>query len=202
MTTCGNCGQAHDAPGAACPYCRARAGDELARLPDEDRVGHLDHLLTDSLLARSDAGLEALLARDVGGPLAISELRDAVARVDRGDPSVADLEQSLEQAATASLDGVALSELVDSRGADAKLIRRGLVLLRNRRWAEAVEWWSLHREGLEPSRDRLELLLLLLEAFTHRLAGNTARAVEVRARITAHPLYRKLRGTKPVGGAS
>jgi len=202
VTTCGNCGQAHDAPGAACPYCRARAGDELARLPDEDRVGHLDHLLTDSLLARSDAGLEALLARDVGGPLAISELRDAVARVDRGDPSVADLEQSLEQAATASLDGVALSELVDSRGADAKLIRRGLVLLRNRRWAEAVEWWSLHREGLEPSRDRLELLLLLLEAFTHRLAGNTARAVEVRARITAHPLYRKLRGTKPVGGAS
>jgi hypothetical protein len=202
VTTCGNCGQAHDSPGAACPYCRARAGDELARLPDEDRFDRLDRSLVDSLLARSDTGLDALLARDVSGPLAISELRDAVARVDRGDPSVAELEQSFDRAAATSLDGIALSELVDSRGADAKLIRRGLVLLRNRRWAEALEWWSLHREGLDPSRDRLELLLLLLEAFTHRLAGNVARAGEVRARIAAHPLYRKLRGQKPAGGAS
>jgi hypothetical protein len=202
VTTCGNCGQAHDALGAACPYCRARMGDELARLPSEDRFARLDRALVDSLLARSDAGLEALLARDGGGPLAIGELRDAVARVDRGDPSVAELERSLDQAAATSLDGIALSELVDSRGADAKLVRRGLVLLRNRRWAEALEWWSLHREALDPSRDRLELLLLLLEAFTHRLAGDAGRAIEVRARIAAHPLYRKLRGPKPAGGAS
>lgn len=189
--TCDNCGRPCDADALACPYCRTSVTGGFARLAETDR---LDRTITESLLARCDLGVEDLLTRDFGGPLALDELRGAVARIDRSDPSVVELERSLSREASAVLDGIALSELIDARGADIKVIRRGLVFLKNRRWAEALEWWSLHHPPPGAADERRRLLLLLLEAFTHRLANDRRRAAEVHARITEHPLYRAARG--------
>lgn len=190
--TCENCGQSCDAAAVICPYCRSAAGGSgLARSSGGDR---LDRTVSDALLARLDAGAEDLLARDLAGPLALDELRGAIARIDRGEPSLAELEISLGRDATIALDGIALSELIDAHGADAKVVRRGVVFLKNRRWAEAAEWWSLHRESAGAAQARRQLLFLLLEAFTHRLAADPRRAAEVQARIAEHPLYRTTRG--------
>jgi hypothetical protein len=152
-------------------------------------------MVTESLLARTDASIEDLLARDLAGPLSPGDLRDALVRVDaRTDPTVAELEGSLTLDSALALDGISLAELVDKSGDDMKIIKRGLTFLRKRMFSEALEWWSLHREKLDPSKERLALLLLLMEGFTHRLAGDHRRAADVHARIMAHPLFRRMRG--------
>ncbi len=191
---CENCRTAFAASAIACPFCRAPRGVAgLSRTPEI--LDRLDRIATENMLARADSHLEDLLARDLAGPLAPGELRDALVRVDaRTDPSVAELEGSLTRDAAIALDGITLSELVDGRGDDMKIVRRGLVFLKNQRWREALEWWSLHRESLDPARERFGLLLLLMEGFTHRLAGDHRRAAEVHARIVAHPIYRRMRG--------
>lgn len=195
LRACDNCGTGFDAGAAVCPYCRSPRGiGGLARGADalEDRLARVE---TENYLARVDDGLEDMLMRDLGGPLAPAELRDALARVDQtSDPSIADFESSLARDASLALDGIAIGDLVDLRGDDMKIVRRGLVFLKNRRWTEAVEWFSLNREALPPEKDRFALLLLLLEAFTWRLAGDHRRAGDVNQRINAHPLYRRMRG--------
>lgn len=194
LQPCENCGTGYDASAIVCPFCRAPRGlGGLARLPnDGDR---LDRLVTENLLARSDASVEDLLARDLAGPLSPGDLRDALVRVDeRLDPSVAELEGALTLDAAIALDGITLADLVDKGGNDMKIIKRGLTFLKAKRFAEAIEWFSLNRENLTPSQDRLGLLLLLMEAFAHRIAGDHRRAEAVHAKIVAHPIYRKMRG--------
>ena len=194
LSGCDNCGSPYDATAIVCPYCRSPRGIAgLSRAPSDDN--RLDRIVTENLLARSDAGIEDLLARDLAGPLSPGDLRDALVRVDaRNDPSVADLENSLSLESQIAVDGITLSDLIDKSGSDLKVIKRGLTFLKNKKLAEALEWWSLHRENLSPSQDRLSLLLLLLEGFTHRLAGDHRRAADVNARINAHPLFRRMRG--------
>ncbi|MBL0216055.1 MAG: zinc ribbon domain-containing protein [Myxococcales bacterium] len=197
LSGCDNCGSPYDASAIVCPFCRSPRGlAGLARSPghlgDDNR---LDRIVTENLLARSDAGIEDLLARDLAGPLSPGDLRDALVRVDeRNDPSVADLENSLALESAIAVDGITLADLIDKSGSDLKIIKRGLTFLKNRRWAEALEWWTLHRENLSPTQERLSLLLLLMEGFTHRLAGDHRRAADVHARIVAHPLFRRMRG--------
>ena len=195
---CDNCGSPYDASALICPRCRAPRG--VGGLASSTRMieDRLDRTVTEQLLARSDAHLEDLLARDLAGPLSPGDLRDALVRVDaQTDPTVADLENSLTLDAAVALDGIALSQLLDGKTDAPKILRRGLAFLKNQRWSEALEWWSLHRERVEQGTapdDRLGLLLLMMEGFTHRLAGNHRRATEVQARITAHPLFRRMRG--------
>jgi hypothetical protein len=194
LAGCENCGTAYDASAIVCPFCRAPRGlAGLGRMAnDNDR---LDRIVTENLLARSDASIEDLLARDLAGPLSPGDLRDALVRVDeRLDPSVAELEGALTLESAIALDGITLADLVDKSGSDMKIVKRGLTFLKAKRFAEALEWWSLQRENLSPSQDRLGLLLLLMEAFTHRLAGDPRRASEVHARIVAHPIYKRMRG--------
>ena len=195
LAGCENCGTAYDASAIVCPFCRAPRGlSGLARAAGpEDALARMAGV--ESLMARSDASIEDLLARDLAGPLSPGDLRDALVRVDaRTDPTVAELEGSLTLDSALALDGISLAELVDKSGDDMKIIKRGLTFLRKRMFAEALEWWSLHREKLSPSQDRLALLLLLMEGFTHRLAGDHRKAADVHARITAHPLFRRMRG--------
>lgn len=197
LAGCDNCGSPYDAAAITCPFCRSPRGlTGLARAPGHASDGdRLDRIVTENLLARSDAGIEDLLARDLAGPLSPGDLRDALVRVDeRTDPSVADLESSLTLQSAIAVDGITLADLIDKSGSDLKIIKRGLTFLKNRKWAEALEWWTLHRESLTPAQDRLALLLLLMEGFTHRLAGDHRRAADVHARIVAHPLYRRMRG--------
>jgi hypothetical protein len=194
LQPCENCGTGYDASAIVCPFCRAPRGlGGLARLPDDN--DRLDRIVTENLLSRSDASVEDLLARDLAGPLSPGDLRDALVRVDeRLDPSVAELEGALTLDAAIALDGITLADLVDKGGNDLKIIKRGLTFLKAKRFAEAIEWFTLNRENLAPSQDRLALLLLLMEAFAHRLAGDPRRAEAVNVKIVAHPVYRKMRG--------
>src|SRR5688500_6976902 len=139
LAGCENCATPYDASAIVCPFCRAPRGlSGLARAPGpEDR---LDRMVTESLLARSDAGIEDLLARDLAGPLSPGDLRDALVRVDsRTDPSVAELEGALTLESALALDGITLADLVDKSGDDVKLIKRGLTFLRAKRYHEALE---------------------------------------------------------------
>ena len=195
---CDNCRSVFDAGVAVCPFCRAPrglGGLTLSARDADPAADRLARVFTESLLARTDDRMEDLLARDLAGPLAPSELHAALDRVQAAaaEPSLADLENMLAHESQVTLDGITLHDLLDHRADDAKIIKKGLVFLRNKRWAEALEWWSLHRESLDPSRERLQLLLLLLEAFTHRLAGDDRRAAQVRDRIVAHPLFKRMR---------
>lgn len=197
LQPCENCGTGYDASAIVCPFCRAPRGlGGLARLPnDRDDNNRLDRIVTENLLARSDASVEDLLARDLAGPLSPGDLRDALVRVDeRSDPSVAELEGALTLDAAIALDGITLADLVDKGGDDLKIIKRGLTFLKAKRFAEAIEWFTLNRENLSPSQDRLGLLLLLMEAFAHRIAGDPRRAEAVNVKIVAHPIYKKMRG--------
>ncbi|HEY4238306.1 MAG TPA: hypothetical protein VGM88_00745 [Kofleriaceae bacterium] len=193
MIDCESCGTAFDDSAIACPFCRAPRG--IGGLSRASQYDGLARVQTEDLLARTDAHFEDLLARDVAGPLSPGDLRDALVRVDaRTDPSVADLENALATEAMVALDGITLASLVEAGSDDVKILKRGLAFLKNRKYREALEWWSLHREALDPSRERMQLLLLLMEAFTYRLAGDARRAEDVHARVTAHPIFRKLRG--------
>jgi len=198
---CENCDRAIDDLRAACPFCRMpRGGASLARAAggdDDAWGGGLAKVMTGGLLAR-DAAIDALLLDrelDVQGPLAPSELGAALARVDEAAlPTLNALEDLLvKDAAEVALDGITLVALVDRGKDDLKILKRGLTFLKHGRHGDALEWWVLQREGLDATRGRFELLLLLMEAFTCSLAGDGERAASTRRRIREHPLYVQLR---------
>ncbi len=188
---CDTCYQSYADIAPSCPYCRAAASlDALAWKTADER---LDRGVTEALLARCDAGIDALLARDFGDSITRDELHRVIERIDRSEPSIAELELAFARESAAALDGIALSELVDAGGADVKMVRRGLAFLKTRRWTEALAWWTLQREAAA-GQPRRQLLLLVLESFTHRLAGDRQRAADIHAQVIAHPLYRASQG--------
>ena len=201
MTPCLSCGTAFADELATCPYCRAPRAAGLARggLDAESALsGGLTRAADPLAHAEPLSLLTRALEQDLAGPLAPAELEAALARgADAAAPSVGQLEGLLALADTGSaaveLDGITLGALLDRDAAVATILRRGLAFLKRGKFAEAAEWWSLHRSQLDPTKQRLDLLLLLLEAFTHTLAGDHARAAAVRAQIRKHPLYLKLR---------
>lgn len=202
---CPNCQALLEDEVRVCPYCRqARPGPALVEglLARDLSSGAFDGLAlmaSAPLLARSES-MDALtreLEQESAGPLMLAELKSVSDRL-AGDvaPGLNELEGLLAQDAQVSFDGIQLASLLERGPQDQALLRKGLVLLRHRRYPEALEWWSLNREALDPSRGRLELLLLLMEAFTHGLAGDRARERAARQRVVAHPLYPQLRGRK------
>jgi hypothetical protein len=148
---------------------------------------------TDALFSRTDDLLTRELAEQLEEPLTLAELRPMLVRDEAKLPDLDRLETLLTRDVDAQLDGITLSSLLDRGGKDTKILQRGLVFLRKQRYTEALEWWSLHREGLDATEERLSLLLLLMEAFTHELAGDEARAAKVRERIRAQPIVQRLR---------
>ncbi|WP_163995573.1 zinc ribbon domain-containing protein [Pyxidicoccus caerfyrddinensis] len=203
---CPNCQSLLEPEVRVCPYCRQARPDPtlvegmLARDFSSGGMDGLALLASAPLLARNES-IDALtreLEQESAGPLMLAELQSVSDRL-AGDaaPGLNELEGLLaKEAAPVSFDGIQLSSLLERGSQDQAVLRKGLVLLRHRRYAEALEWWTLNREALEPSRERLELLLLMMEAFTHGLAGNRARERAVRQQVLAHPLYQQLRGRK------
>jgi hypothetical protein len=162
----------------------------LARAPGAaDGLAHGE----DGMYSRTDDFLTRELAEQLEAPLTLAELTPMLVREEAKAPDLDRLEAMLTRDVDAQLDGITLSSLLDRKGQDVKILQRGLVFLRKARWNEALEWWSLHREGLDETQERLALLLMLMEAFTHELSGNQARAAKMREQIRAQPLMQRLR---------
>ncbi len=196
-----------------CPYCRApRGAGGGAREGDGGSAGAIEdglaRIMTESYLAK-EIPLDALAGAGPGldegmGFLAPSELRAAVARVEEGEPGIADLEAALaKDLPTVAIEGIQLSRLVDQSGDDPKVLKRGLLFVKSGKFPEAIEWWTLQRERLDvaapggrsdAARARSQLLFLLMEAFTCSLAGDAEGARDVKRKIREHPLFAQLRG--------
>jgi hypothetical protein len=196
---CTNCGKALEADRTTCPFCRAPRGivSALARADGGGSIeAGLARVMTESLLAKDEEAEENFLMREleVAGPLAPAELGAALARAADADPSIDQLEDLLAKDATdIVVEGIQLASLVDRSGDDLKILRRGLTFLKHGQYGNALEWWTLHRQALDPSRRRFDLLLLMMEAFTHSLAHDVEAAARTRKRIREHPEFAVLR---------
>jgi hypothetical protein len=154
--------------------------------------------MTESFLAKEtslDDAARAAAGVYGAGFLAPSELK-ALARVDdASSPQLDELEAALaKDLPQVAIEGIQISHLVDRSGDDVKVVKRGLAFVKNRKYAEAIEWWTLQRGRLDASRTRSRLLFLLMEAFTCSLAGDAEGAREAKRLIREHPLFAELRG--------
>jgi hypothetical protein len=166
----------------------------LDRAVQED----LERIRTESLLASRDSAQELTRALDdaLAAPLDLSELTSNLDRLEgQSMPSYAELESLLAAPSSSdlSMERDLLAQLMSDGSETQAILKKGFVFLKHRRYAEALEWWTLHRQGLDPSSSRLSLLLLVMETLTHLWAGNPSRAAATRAMVTAHPLFHKHR---------
>ncbi len=204
MERCGNCNAPLPEDRETCPYCRApRGAGGLARGEGQGGSARaiedgLARIMTESFLAKEiplDDVVRADAADDGAGFLALSELRDAVARVEDAEPRLADLEAALaKDLPLVAIEGIQLSRLVDRSGNDLAVLKRGLLFVKNGKYPEAIEWWTLQRARLDATRARSQLLFLLMEAFTCSLARDVEGARDVKRQIREHPLFAELRG--------
>ena len=173
--------------------------------PDRAVRADLDRIRVDSLLAGQDAMED--LRREIEGaieaPLAPSELAGSLDRLD-GDvlPSMAELEALIggEDPVGLALEGNLLADLLDAGPQNRVIIKRGLAFLKHGRHAEALEWWTLHRRGLDPATSSLHLLLLVMEALTRLWAGDNEAAAGLRDLVRSHPMARSPGRSRPASG--
>jgi hypothetical protein len=166
----------------------------LDRAVQED----LQRIRAESLLARQDSAQELTRALDasLAEPLVLSEITSHLDRLEgQTVPSYAELENLLAAPETRdlSMERNLLAQLMSEGGDTQGILKKGFVFLKHRRFAEALEWWTLHRQSLDPSSSRLSLLLLVMETLTHLWSGHAERAAAVRCQVTAHPLFPKHR---------
>ena len=158
----------------------------------------LQRIRAEAALARNDAANE--LTRDLDAtlvePLTLGEIAGSLDRLEgRVLPSFTELEGLLAAPETSglSMERDLLAELIKDGGETQAILKKGLVFLEHRRYPEALEWWTLNRQGLDPATSRLSLLLLVMETLTHLWSGHPERAAAVRSQVTAHRLFRQLR---------
>lgn len=194
--TCPNCRAALPPEALTCPSCRAPAGlAGLARVEPDLLGDRLARLEESSFLSRLDEGVSSL-TRAIEVELSVGVSADDLSRLltridEKAEQSLAQLEQVLSGSSDRlDLEGLDLTKLLDRSGEGLALVRKGLVFLKHRRFAEALEWWSVNRQGLDPGQGRLELLLLVMEAFTYSLQGDAQRLAAVRGDIRRHPSFR------------
>lgn len=192
MTTvrCSNCQAEYERRFVTCPYCRVqRSADGLARAETGTSIQSITRSATEAMLARTADVIGQELTRDIGGPLSVSELGGTLERVAVGQaPSLAKLEQMLDgSTAIVKLQGIALADLIGKGADDIKVVKRGLSFLRAGRYDTAAEWWRLNRQSRARGEERMDLLLLLLESFTHELSGNRVALHRTRSKISVHP---------------
>ncbi len=162
----------------------------------------LQRIRTESLLARKDSAQELTRALDaaLAEPLALSEITGGLDRLEGQTlASYNELESLLAAPETndLSMERNLLAQLMSDGGETQTILKKGFVFLKHRRFAEALEWWALHRQALDPSSSRLSLLLLVMETLTHLWSGHPERAAVVRTQVTSHPLFHKHRPGSP-----
>lgn len=189
MSICSNCEKEYESTLSTCPYCRASVfGGRVVKADASQDLDGIKRTTGATLLARTADVLGAELTRDIGGPLSVAALGGALSRMEAEQaPSLASLERFLDDSSSAvRLEGIALGELL-GEGKDTKIVRRGLAFLRKGRYVEAVEWWRLNRQSLSTNKEKMSLLLLLLECFTHQLVGDKRARAQTLEKVRSHP---------------
>jgi hypothetical protein len=158
----------------------------------------LQRIRAESLLARQDSAQELTRSLDasLAEPLVLGEISMGLERLEaQAVPSFSELEGLLAAPETTGLtmERNLLAELMRDGGETRSILRKGLVFLKHRRYPEAIEWWTLHRRGLDQASSRPALLLLVMETLTHIWSGHLDRAAAARSQVTAHPLFRQLK---------
>ncbi|MEO1264021.1 MAG: hypothetical protein AAFZ15_34770 [Bacteroidota bacterium] len=87
------------------------------------------------------------------------------------------------------LQGIQISNLLQGQADKIEMIKTGIKFLKYKHYKEAVEWWSINRDNLEPTERSMYLLLLVFESYTYLLSGNKTKAEEIQNKIRNHPLY-------------
>jgi hypothetical protein len=169
---------------------RGAGGDSLQRKV----MGDLERILSEGMLERVDSSQS--LSRDLQATteqrLTHADLDKALERADDALPTLEDLEGMLELGEGFDLPGLTLKDLLDDRAGSMKVLNQGLTFLKHQRYAEALDWWRLQREKLDPKSSRLHLLLTIMEALTYHLAGDGPRSAAARRKIQSHPLRARL----------
>lgn len=167
-----------------------RRTDGVERALQED----LDRFRLECMLARQDASAELTQQIQAAAPIDLGDVGSAVERLEgTAIPSFVELESMLssEDAGVLRLDDGLLSDLLREGVEGQTVLKRGLAFLKHRKYAQAIEWWSLNRAGLVAESSKLHLLLLIMEAMTYHLAGDQDRAQATRQKVMTHPLYRR-----------
>ncbi len=182
-------GQASD-PKPEDRLVQAGPGTDMDHAVRED----LDKIRLDSLLAQQDASTELTreIEESIRAPLAVAEIAGVLDRLE--SPVFAELEGLMGGSEVNGLqvEKHLLAELLSDGAESAAILKRGLAFLKHKRYANAVEWWSLHRRNLDAKTSRLYLLLLIMEALTRFWAGEPERAAALRDQILSHQLYRSM----------
>ena len=155
----------------------------------------LEKMQVESLLARQDAvdDITRQIEDGVRAPLALAEVGGVLDRLEGPVlPSFDNLKDLLvgPDASGLKIEKNLLTDLLRVGTEGQGIIKKGLVFLKHKKYAEAVEWWTLHRQGLDPKISRLHLLLLMMECLTYYWAGDGDRAARMRDQVRAHPLFR------------
>jgi hypothetical protein len=187
--------------------------DEQRLAPSAESAGldravreDLEKLRVEAMLDRQEAtaDLARAIEESVRAPLAVAEIAATLNRLE--SPALAELEGLLAgpEAAGLQMEKQMLAELLQEGAEGKAILKRGLVFVKHRRYAEALEWWTLQRRSLDAANSRLHLLLLILESLTYFWSGDHERAAATRAQVRDHKLFRTLyggldRGQGPAG---
>lgn len=188
MQICVNCGAESGADAYFCPVCKnrlrlallARETTSLDRAEDETVARFVTGQQIDrgTAMAVLQASQETSLDLGLLAP-SVPSVETLIAMVDSGSAA----EVTLEKISLGSLFG---------KGREANIVHKGLLFLRRHLFAEALEWWTLHRQD-SASNERFDLLLLLMEMYTHQLATHPDEAAQIRNEVKRHPIYARMR---------
>ena len=88
------------------------------------------------------------------------------------------------------IEGIQLNTLMERAGQPnlPNILTTGIKLLKLKRYSEAAEWWVLQRSQPQVLKhSATELLYLLMELFTYRIAGRHESANHLAEEIRSHP---------------
>jgi hypothetical protein len=160
-----------------------------------DRVvsARLARSLSSSLLEKADSSSSIAneIEKKTMTALTSSDLQSVVNHLQKkSNPDLGQIENMLDlNPGKVILEGISLAGLLDGKGDNIAVIKKGLVFLKHCKYAEATEWWTLNRQRIDSKQQKFQFVLLIMEAFTYSLAGDEVKTEQMRKKIHNHYLY-------------
>ena len=144
----------------------------------EEAGRHLDEIISSQLTYFNPD--------DLGGVIGISSEGESITHL--GSELTSLIEAGIEKL---SFEGLHLQYLLSANQNKVQnAMKIGLRFLKSKKYAEASEWWALQRGRPESlQRPKADLLFLLMEMFTYRLAGQSKLAELASEQIRRHPEF-------------